>query len=119
MAKQIDWFYFRKSCQTCKKAKAFLTGAGVAEPKETVDGQKIKFDAKGAIALLADATRLVATKGTKIVDLNLKAEQPDDATLTSILIGPRGNMRAPTARVGKTMIVGFNDEMYREALGIE
>ena len=28
------------------------------------------------------------------------------------MLGPTGNLRAPTLRVGKTVIVGFNDEAY-------
>jgi len=28
------------------------------------------------------------------------------------MLGPTGNLRAPTARVGKTLLVGFNDEVY-------
>jgi hypothetical protein len=31
-------------------------------------------------------------------------------------LGPTGNLRAPTAKVGKTLLVGFNDEVYNEAL---
>ena len=35
----------------------------------------------------------------------------------ALVIGPTGNLRAPTARIGKTLVVGFNEEMYRELLG--
>ena len=33
------------------------------------------------------------------------------------MIGPSGNLRAPTLRVGTTLVVGFNDEMYDTVLG--
>ena len=33
------------------------------------------------------------------------------------LMGPTGNLRAPTARVGTTLMVGFNEEAYAEVLG--
>ncbi len=32
------------------------------------------------------------------------------------MLGPTGNLRAPTLRRGKTVIVGFNDEAYAKAL---
>ena len=32
------------------------------------------------------------------------------------MLGPTGNLRAPTVKVGKTMIVGFNDEAYQQVL---
>ncbi len=32
------------------------------------------------------------------------------------MLGPTGNLRAPTLRTGKTVVVGFNDESYTGAL---
>lgn len=32
-------------------------------------------------------------------------------------MGPSGNLRAPTFKVGDTYLVGFNEEMYEEQLG--
>ena len=28
-------------------------------------------------------------------------------------MGPTGNLRAPTARIGKVLMVGFNEDAYR------
>ena len=36
----------------------------------------------------------------------------------AVLLGPTGNLRAPAAVVGKTLVVGFNEEVYREALNV-
>ena len=44
------------------------------------------------------------------------SEQPDRDTLAKLLLGPTGNLRAPTLVVGKTVIVGFNEEVYEKAL---
>ena len=43
----------------------------------------------------------------------MKKNPPDDATLLTHILGPTGNLRAPTARVGDTLLVGFNEEAYR------
>ena len=32
------------------------------------------------------------------------------------MLGPTGNLRAPTLRVGRTRIVGFDEETYRGVL---
>jgi hypothetical protein len=61
--------------------------------------------------------RLVAIRGKKVVDFDLKNELPDDETLLAHLMGPTGNLRAPTARIGKMLVVGFNEEVYRHLLG--
>jgi hypothetical protein len=62
-------------------------------------------------------TRLVAVRGKKIDDFDLKKSRPDEATLLAHLIGRTGNLRAPTAKVGKTLLVGFNEAAYRDVLG--
>lgn len=33
------------------------------------------------------------------------------------MLGPTGNLRAPCLRVGKTTLVGFNDEVYAGVFG--
>ena len=37
--------------------------------------------------------------------------------VVDIMLGPTGNLRAPTLRKGKTTVVGFNDEAYASLLG--
>ena len=41
----------------------------------------------------------------------------DGAALRAAVIGPSGNLRAPTLRVGKTWLVGFSEEAYAEKFG--
>jgi hypothetical protein len=33
------------------------------------------------------------------------------------MLGPTGNLRAPCLRTGKTVIVGFNEELYGSIFG--
>lgn len=56
-------------------------------------------------------------KGKKVVDVDLKAGRPGSDELVKLMLGPSGNLRAPTARRGKTMLVGFNDEAYSSVFG--
>jgi hypothetical protein len=43
----------------------------------------------------------------------LKKDKPDEDTLLALMIGPTGNLRAPTLRVGRKLIVGFEPETYK------
>ena len=52
-----------------------------------------------------------------MIHLDLKQESPDEATLTKLMLGPTGNLRAPTVRRGKTLVVGFNAEIYEQVIG--
>jgi arsenate reductase-like glutaredoxin family protein len=82
-----------------------------------VDAGKKRFSEDEALALLAGVDTLIATKGKKVETFDLKKNRPDDDTLLARMMGPTGNLRAPTARVGRTLVVGFNPEVYAQVLG--
>lgn len=44
-------------------------------------------------------------------------DPPDDETLAAHLLGPSGNLKAPTLRIGDTLLVGFGAEAYRQVFG--
>jgi len=46
------------------------------------------------------------------VHLDLR-QKPPRAEIEALLIGPTGNLRAPTVRKGRTLLVGFDEEIYR------
>lgn len=56
-------------------------------------------------------------KGRKVVTFDMRKAPPDDDTLAAHLLGPTGNLRAPTIRTGRALLVGFNEEAYREVIG--
>jgi len=70
-----------------------------------------------ALKLAKSAGRVVASRGKKIVIFDMKKDPPDDDTLAAHLLGPSGNLKAPTLRVGETLLVGFGEEAYRQELG--
>ncbi len=82
--------------------------------KEKVSASK-KLDASAARDLLADASKLIAAKGKKVTEFKKSELDSDDAV--AAMLGPTGNLRAPTLRVGKTLLVGFDAETYEGVLG--
>ena len=81
---------------------------------EQIDARKDRRDGKAALALLKGIDELFVAKGKKVVRFDLKKERPDDDTLLAHLLGPTGNLRAPTIRRGKKLVVGFEPAMYAE-----
>jgi arsenate reductase-like glutaredoxin family protein len=67
--------------------------------------------------LARQATDIYAAKGKKVVHVNMKKDRPDDETLTKLIVGPSGNLRAPALRKGKTLVVGFHPETYASIFG--
>lgn len=66
--------------------------------------------------MLKGADLLVAARGKKVERVDLRAGKPDKATVERLMLGPTGHLRAPTLRVGRTLLVGFDEQAYREAL---
>ena len=85
---------------------------------ETVDATRTRFAAAEALKLLDGIDVLIATRGKKVETFDLKADRPSDEELFARLMGPTGNLRAPTARVGRTLVVGFNPDVYAALLGV-
>ena len=83
------------------------------EPKEIVSANK-KLGKREASDIAKTASKLIVSKGKKISEFK-SAEKNSKAAIEAML-GPTGNLRAPTIRVGKTVIVGFSDETYGDAL---
>lgn len=83
--------------------------------KETADAKQ-RLGREAALKLASAASTIVATRGRSTVRLSLRGDRPDEATLLAHLLGPTGNLRAPTLRVGKTLLVGFDEEAYRKVL---
>ncbi len=78
---------------------------------ETADANKAKLDRTAALAMARQVDRVIATKGKKRVELDMRQKPPDDEVL-AILLGPTGNIRAPLIRVGKTLVAGFDPDVY-------
>jgi hypothetical protein len=66
-------------------------------------------------ALLESASRLIALKGKKVNEFSVAKGVSEDAVAATL--GPTGNMRAPTLKIGKTLIVGFNEEIFEREFG--
>lgn len=60
--------------------------------------------------------KVIVSKGAKVELFDMKGDAPEDADLLSAMLGPTGNLRAPTIRRGQTLLVGFNEEVYNKTL---
>ena len=82
------------------------------ERSEVVSAAK-KLGRAEAAALAKQAAKVIVAKG-KAVQEHRGGAAPKE--LVDAMLGPTGNLRAPTLRVGKTLLVGFSDDVYRENL---
>ncbi len=81
-----------------------------------MDAKKTTLKEKEALALVQEVDEIYASKGKQVVHLDLKKAKLDKATLLGLLLGPTGNLRAPTLRKGRTLLVGFDEAAYAKVL---
>ncbi len=82
------------------------------EVRETVPASR-KLGRSDAAKLVRNASRVFVAKGKKLDRLPGGVAA---APVVAALLGPTGNLRAPTLCVGKTLIVGFNEETLSDIL---
>ncbi len=78
-----------------------------------MSASKVKIGADQALEVVLEASEILASSGKKLIRLKLKEGSSKDEIL-ALLLGPTGNLRAPTLRVGKKVLVGFSEEAYEE-----
>tara|TARA_R110002072_G_scaffold233795_2_gene391437 strand:- start:42205 stop:42393 length:189 start_codon:yes stop_codon:yes gene_type:complete len=58
---------------------------------------------------------LYVARGKKLVHFDLKKAYDEDE-IAGLILGRSGTLRAPVLRVGKKLIVGFNEEALGQVL---
>ena len=77
---------------------------------ETTVPASRKLQREDAQALLAKASKMIVAKGKKVVEFKGGKTATDEAI--DAMVGSTGNLRAPTSVVGKTLLVGFNEDAF-------
>jgi arsenate reductase-like glutaredoxin family protein len=117
VGKKVAWMYRRRGCECCQKALAILeqTGSTVAD---TTDADKVKYDRDAAIKLARSVKKVVTGRGKNVRVIDIEKDAPTDDALVAVLLGPWGNLKGPTLRVGDTLLVGFNQATYQKLFGV-
>lgn len=82
-------------------------------PADVVPASR-KLGREDAAALARKASTVIVAKGKKVAEYKVKGEPADE--VVDAMLGPTGNLRAPTLRAGKTLLVGFDEAQYEKVL---
>ena len=107
----IQWGYFRNGWTTCKRAQEFLDANSVSVEKR-INASKEKIPAEAAWELIRGATKVTVAKGKKLLEWNPATDNPEE--ILASVMGPSGNLRAPTWRIDDEFLVGFHEEYYQQ-----
>ena len=86
------------------------------EAKEVVPASR-KLARKEAAGLAKQASKVIVTKGKKVTEFAGGNRGKAGKEVVAAMLGPTGNLRAPTIRKGKTLVVGFNEEVFGKVFG--
>ena len=100
---------------TCGKTQGFLANRNIAVT-EQVNATKNRLGPKDAVRLAREADTVHVARGKKVISFDMKRAAPSDAELLVVMLGPTGNLRAPTWRKGRTLVVGFDEATYTKVL---
>lgn len=82
--------------------------------KEEVPASR-KLGDKDARSIAKESSKVWVAKGKKVDVFDMKAAKIGE--VVEKMLGPTGNLRAPTMRIGKVTVVGFNEEAFDEVFG--
>jgi hypothetical protein len=66
--------------------------------------------------LIQGVDELYVSKRKQVTHVNLKKDKPKEETLRELLLGPTGNLRALTFRIGRTLVVGLTKQRIGNCL---
>ena len=82
--------------------------------EEVVDAKTPRIDEAAAWQVLKDAGSIAIAKGKKVQ--NFTSAKAAKEEILKHAMGPSGNLRAPTYRVGDRFVIGFNAGLYEDWL---
>jgi hypothetical protein len=80
-----------------------------------VDARKQRFDHAAALELATKASLVICCRGKKAVEFR-PGTDCEQSELLKAMMGPSGNLRAPAALVGSTLLIGWNQDAWQAAL---
>ncbi len=82
-----------------------------------MDARKNRFERADVDGILEGSKTLIAARGKKSVVFDLRADDLDMEAVAAKVLGPAGTLRAPTLKVGKTVLVGYGEEAWTDFFG--
>ena len=109
----IDWYYHRVGCTACRKAQDFL-GDYELVVRERVDARKTRIGPSALADVVDGAKTVLVSNGRSVARYDLKPGKRDRGEMFARMVGPTGNLRAPTLKRGGLVVVGYHADSMKE-----
>jgi hypothetical protein len=84
-----------------------------------VDARKQRYEHADLASLFSQVERVIVAKGRGTLAFDLQHDATDVDALSGHVLGRSGTLRAPTARVGRTLLVGFSEDAWGAHFGAD
>ncbi len=81
---------------------------------EKIDARKVRLGPSDLEPVLEGAKTLLVSNGRSVTSYDLTKRVPDRADMLARMIGPTGNLRAPTIRRNGLVVVGYHADSMGE-----
>lgn len=68
------------------------------------------------MSVLENVNSMYVAKGRKVIEMDLSQDEAGESELLELLLGRSGKLRAPTIKVGESLMVGYSQEMFTSVL---
>ncbi len=82
-----------------------------------MSASKQRFGVGDLEEVFSNTRKVIVAKGKKQIDFDLGETPADSPDFVRAVLGPSGNLRAPTLLIGKTALVGFSEPAWVEVFG--
>lgn len=107
----IKWAYLRNGWTSCKKAREYLENDNIQIAKE-INARKDYINENEASEIIKSLYEIITSKGKNVNHWDPKKDKIND--ILKAAIGNTGNLRAPALLIGKKLIIGFNEDLYKD-----
>ena len=87
------------------------------EQPEFTLATRVRYPRESVGEVLEGIEQVLAAKRGKTASFSGAAIQGLDEDMLAVILGPTGNLRAPSIRVGTTLVVGFEAQMFGDFFG--
>lgn len=108
-------FYEKRTCTTCRKAKAFLAGKGAN--LESIDlNQGLTVDQLETIIGKRDYRRFLNSRNVLYREMKMKDGPPPRDEAIKLMSENPNLIKRPIVRKGNKIVLGFDEKAFEEML---
>ena len=109
----IDWYYHRVGCTACRKAQEFLAGFEL-DVRVRVDARRTRIGPSALSKVVDGARTVLVSNGRSVARYDVAPGSRERGEMYARMVGPTGNLRAPTLKRGDLVVVGYHADSLKE-----